>query len=85
MEELRAVEQIDDSETLYFWCLINLIHGDTNGFLERFEKVVEDGYYAYPTFQKESILNPLRDHPEFRRIMETARKKHQAFKANYMQ
>jgi len=32
---------------------------------------------------KDSFLDPVRDHPEFQRVLELAKEKHEAFKNKY--
>ena len=41
------------------------------------------GFYPYPALQIDPILDSLRDNPEFQRIMQKARRQHEAFKAKH--
>ncbi len=44
---------------------------------------VDLGYFPYSAFQIDPLLDPVRDDPEFQRIMLRAKSKHEAFKAKH--
>ncbi len=79
-DELESIEsEVEDPESMYSWSLINIIHGDTEGFLEMFRKAVESGYYPVEGFRKDPLLDGVRDLPAFSAILQLAMDKHEAF------
>jgi hypothetical protein len=44
---------------------------------------VESGFFSYPYLASDPLLNGLRNDPEFERILEAARQRHQAFKTRF--
>jgi adenylate cyclase len=84
LQQLREIQfTIEDPESIYNWGLISLMHGDTPGFVQMFDKAVEKGYYPYPAFMKDPLLETVNEDPSFNRILEKARLKHESFKGRY--
>ncbi len=84
LDQLRGIQQtIEDPESIHNWGLISLIHDDTSGFLQMFDKAVEKGYYPYPAFRQDPLLEKVNKNPSFRRILEKARMKYEAFRSRH--
>ncbi len=82
-ETLAIQETIEDPEAIYLWSLLNVMHQDYDGFLSLYEKAIDLGYYPYPSFLIDPLLDPMRDNIEFQRITQKAKRKHEAFKERH--
>lgn len=82
-ETLAIEETIEDPEAIYLWSLLNVMHQDYDGFLSLYEKAIDLGYYPYPAFLIDPLLDPMRDNIEFQRITQKAKQKHEAFKERH--
>ena len=82
-ETLAIEHTIEDPESIYYWSLINIMNQDYDGFLSLYEKAIDLGYYPYPAFQFDPILNPMRENIEFQRITQKAKRKHEEFKKRH--
>jgi eukaryotic-like serine/threonine-protein kinase len=79
---LAAVKRIvasefRDSEGL-FYLTRHLSHlNQIDAALELFERVVGGGIFCYPAMSNDAWLDPIRERPEFMKLLETAEKQHQ--------
>ncbi len=69
-----------DSESLYLLVQVYAYLGDTEAALRTFKKTVDGGFFCYPYFLKDPILNNLRNDQRFQETLEVARQKHLKFK-----
>jgi len=44
---------------------------------------VEGGFFCYPCFVNDPLLNPLRREPEFSRLMRQTEQRHEQFKSRF--
>lgn len=82
---LKALEEIDlsDSEPNFYWAGIYAMLGEKEHAIRLLTKAVKFGYYNYPYFQNNKMLDPIRNTPEFQKIMSSVKAKHEVFKAQY--
>jgi len=84
IEKIREVEEdIQDPESIYSWSMNNIVLGDFDFALALIDKAVDKGYYPYTFFLIDPILDPIREDSRFKRILEKAKIKHEAFKQRH--
>jgi class 3 adenylate cyclase/TolB-like protein len=79
----QLAQTVVDSEALYLWAVLSVMLEDNQQGLTMINKAVDRGYYPYRAFEINPFLDPVRDDPEFQRIMEKAKIKHEAFRAKH--
>lgn len=83
LQAMLKLEQsnVFDAEPLYYWAANYAMLGDIQSSLRLLKMAVDGGYFNYPFMLSDSFLDPIRAEPDFKTILESARKKHLAFKA----
>jgi DNA-binding winged helix-turn-helix (wHTH) protein/TolB-like protein len=82
---LRQVEAkinqrgVGDPEATYKIAQAYAILGDKASALRVLKHSIESGFFSYPYFLTDPLLNNLRKEPEFSELMTTARQRHEAF------
>jgi DNA-binding winged helix-turn-helix (wHTH) protein/TolB-like protein len=82
---LRQVEAkinqrgVGDPEATYKIAQAYAILGDKASALRVLKHSIESGFFSYPYFLTDPLLNNIRSEPEFSQLMTTARQRHQAF------
>jgi len=72
-----VASEFRDSEGL-FYLTRHLAHlNQIDAALELFERVVGGGIFCYPAMSNDPWLDPIRDRPEFMKLLETAEQQHQ--------
>jgi len=71
----------EDSESLYHIASSLAFAGSKEAAMGILERAVRNGFYCYPAYLKDPRLDPLRAEPRFDKILDEARKRHEAFKA----
>lgn len=61
-----------DGEQLYHIGNVYCLLGELNTCLRLIDQAVEHGFFNVPFLERDAFLDPVRDHPEFRRILEAA-------------
>jgi serine/threonine protein kinase/tetratricopeptide (TPR) repeat protein len=81
----RKFEQynIADAEAWYHFASYYGLLGDTEGCIRTLQRAVDGGFFNYPLMLTDSFLDSVRDDPEFQRILDMARAKHEAFKKRF--
>lgn len=69
-----------DSEQWYFLANAYGLLGEVAGCVRALRKAVAGGFFNYPAFLKDTLLDPVRDDPEVQKVLVEAREKHEAFK-----
>lgn len=72
-----------DGETWFLIAENYALLDDTDGCVKALKKTIELGFFNYPFMLKDSFLDPVRDHPEFQKVLALAKEKHEAFKMKY--
>jgi len=74
---------IADPEATYYNAWVYCANYEIDGCIRVFEHAVEKGYYNYPGILKDQLLDAARDDPRYDAILESARVKHEEFKARF--
>jgi TolB-like protein len=74
---------VGDPEAVYKLAQAYAVLQDKISALRALRSSVESGFFSYPYLTSDPLLNGLRDDPEFERILESARQRHQAFKTRF--
>lgn len=83
--ESRVKERgVGDPEAVYKIAQAYAVLQDKASALRTLRTSVESGFFSYPYLKSDPLLNGLREDPEFRRILEAARQRHQAFKTKFL-
>jgi hypothetical protein len=86
---LRTVESkikergVGDPEAVYKVAQAYAVLQDKVAALRMLRSSVESGFFCYAYLMSDPLLNALRDDPEFGRILQTARERHEAFKTRF--
>jgi DNA-binding winged helix-turn-helix (wHTH) protein/TolB-like protein len=89
LEILHTVEDrikdrgVGDPEAVYKVAQAYAVLQDKVSALRALRNSVESGFFSYPYLASDPLLNGLRNEPEFERILEAARQRHQAFKKRF--
>ena len=70
---------VGDSEATYKIAQAYAVLGDKTSALRVFKHSIESGFFPYPYFLTDPLLDNLRNEPEFGQLMNTAHQRHQAF------
>jgi len=84
-EGLKAVKIIEDAniadaEGWYFYSTMYASLGDYIGAIRCLKEAVKRGYFNYPFMNTDPLLDPMREIPQFQRILEKAKTGHLYFK-----
>ncbi|HKV41685.1 MAG TPA: winged helix-turn-helix domain-containing protein [Blastocatellia bacterium] len=81
----RKVEDngVSDPEALYKIAQAYIALGDKDSGLRMLRRSIEDGFFCYPYFITDPLLEPVRGEPEYKTLMEQARKRHEEFKKTF--
>jgi len=89
LELLRKTESaiedrgVSDAEGIYKIAQAYAALGDKPAALHMLSHAIEGGFFCLPYFQTDPLMEPLRDEPEFQKLMEQARHRHEAFRAQF--
>jgi hypothetical protein len=89
LEMLRDTEQgieetgVSDAEGIYKVAQGYALAGDRQSALRVLARSIELGFFCYPYFTSDPLLDNIRGEPEFARLMEAARGRHEEFKRKY--
>lgn len=72
-----------DAEATYKLAQAYAALGDKVSALRVLSQSVANGFFPYPYFSNDPLLDPLRKEPEFLRLMITASRRHQNFKTKF--
>jgi len=83
VEDRMKERGVGDPEAVYKVAQAYAVLQDKVSALRALRSSVESGFFSYSYLASDPLLNGLRDDPEFGRILETARRRHQAFKNRF--
>jgi len=89
LEMLRDLENkiqqrnVRDAEALYKVAQAYAVMGDKVSALRVLRRSIEGGFFCYPYFVTDPLLESLRSESEFATLMELARKRHEQFKREF--
>jgi len=82
--ERRILDRgVSDAEGLYKVAQAYAVLGDKAAALGMLRRSIEGGFFSFPYFQRDPLLDSLRQEPEFQSLMEQARQRHEQFKARF--
>ena len=82
--ENRMVERgVGDAESMYKVAQAYAVLGDKVSALRMFRRTIEGGFFPYPYFQRDPLLQNIRNEPEFQRLMTQARERYEQFRARF--
>jgi eukaryotic-like serine/threonine-protein kinase len=82
--EDRIEEQgVSDAEGIYKVAQAYAVLGDKVSALHMLRHSIGGGFFCYPYFVRDPLLQNLRDEPEFQALMSQARQRHEQFKARF--
>jgi tetratricopeptide (TPR) repeat protein len=81
-EMRRRIEERDvrDPEAIYKIAQVYAVLGEKALALRVLRRSIENGFFSYPYFLKDPLLETLRGETEFTRLLGMARERHEAFK-----
>lgn len=88
-EILRSLEKkinerrVGDPEAIYKIAQAYAMLGDKSSALRVLKQSIENGFFPYPYFATDPLLDRLRNENEFSRLMSAARQRHELFKAAF--
>jgi TolB-like protein/lipopolysaccharide biosynthesis regulator YciM len=86
---LNAVENkitqraVGDPEAIYKLAEAYAELGDTSSALRMFRHSVESGFFSYPYFARDPLVDHIRQQPEFQSALQAARQRSEAFKSRF--
>ena len=84
LTELESIErQVSDAEALFRIAEAYAVLGDTGGALRVLRRSIEGGFFCYPYFARDPLLESIRSVPEFQSLLERSRERHEAFRRRF--
>jgi len=74
---------VSDAECLYKVAQAYAVLGDKSSALRMFQSTVEGGFFPSPYFERDPLVDNLRQEPRFTALMAQARARHEQFKARF--
>jgi tetratricopeptide (TPR) repeat protein len=74
---------VGDPEAAYKIAQAYEVLGDRASALRVFKRSIDGGFFPYPYFLTDPLLDNLRNEPEFNRLVDSARQRYQAFVAAF--
>lgn len=74
---------VGDAEASYKIAQAYAALGDQTSAIRMLHSSIESGFFSYPYFVRDPLLNTFRSLPEFARLMDAARQRHEAFKKKF--
>jgi hypothetical protein len=82
--ELESAErEVSDAEALFRIAEAYAVLGDRGGALRVLRRSLEGGFFCYPYFARDPLLESIRSVPEFQSLLERARERHEAFRRRF--
>ena len=82
--ENRIVERgVGDAESMYKVAQAYAVLGDKASALRMLRRTIEGGFFPYPYFQRDPLLQNIRKEDEFQRLMNQARERYEQFRARF--
>jgi len=79
LKEMEASERYD-AEQIYLFANVYGLYGEKENCFRLLTDCVEGGFFNYQLISTDPFLNPVRDDPEFHKIVSKAKNKHEKFK-----
>ncbi|MFN7947578.1 MAG: winged helix-turn-helix domain-containing protein [Blastocatellia bacterium] len=82
-EKMIEERGVNDAEGIYKIAQAWAVLGDRAAALRVLRRSIEGGFFCYPYFVGDPLLQNLRGEPEYTRLMELARERHEAFRHRF--
>lgn len=76
--------QVRDGEIIYKIAQAYAELNKPKEALELFNLSIDKGFFCYPYFRHDPLLNNIRKEPEFENILQKAQKRHEEFKLKHL-
>jgi tetratricopeptide (TPR) repeat protein len=83
IEAKRTTEDVPDGEVTYKLAQVYALLGDQAAALKNLELAIRQGFFAFPYMERDPLVQTLRSHPDYFRILDIARKRHDEFKRRF--
>jgi hypothetical protein len=74
---------VGDPEATYKIAQGYAVLGDKDSALRMLDFSIQNGFFSYPYFLKDPLVDTIRREPRFAQLVNTARRRHEAFKAKF--
>jgi eukaryotic-like serine/threonine-protein kinase len=74
---------VGDSEAIYKLAQAYAVLGDTTSALRLLKHSIDNGFFPYPYFVSDPLLDNVRAESEFTELLRSARQRHEAFRKAY--
>lgn len=82
--EAKIAERgVGDPEAMYKIAQAYALLGDNVSALRMLRQSIENGFFCYPYFKTDPLLNPLRNEPEFAPLLKVAQQRYEAFRSKF--
>ena len=82
-EDRIEAQGVSDAEGIYKVAQAYAVLGDKASALHMLRHSIGGGFFCYPYFVRDPLLQNLRNEPEFQTLMDQARQRHEQFKARF--
>jgi tetratricopeptide (TPR) repeat protein len=83
MESKISERRVGDPEAIYKIAQAYAMLGDKSSALRVLKQSIENGFFPYPYFAADPLLDPLRNEKEFSRLMSEVRQRYEAFRRTF--
>jgi TolB-like protein len=83
LENMMQQRGVGDPEATYKIAQAYAVLGDKASAMRTLRLSIENGFFPYPYFATDPLLDTLRQEPQFPQLMNTAQQRHEAFKAKF--
>lgn len=83
IEEKFEQHNVTDGETKYLLVQCHALLQDKAGALKWFRKNIESGFFPYPLFINDPLIQNLQDEPTFTKLLEISKSRHESFKKKF--
>lgn len=83
IEARRIARHVPDGEVTYKIAQMYALLGDLGSAVKNLKRAIDQGFFAYPYMERDPLLQPARRHPDFPRVLEAARRRHEDVKQRF--
>ena len=83
LEDKIGERGVGDAEAMYKIAQAYVVLGDQASGLRALQRSIENGFFCYPYFTTDPLMNALRGEPQFTTLLNLARQRHEAFKKSF--
>jgi hypothetical protein len=83
VEQMIDKHGVADAEGIYKVAQAYALLGERRGAVRVLRRAIEGGFFCYPYFTTDPLLDPVRAEAEFPALMEMARARHEEFRRKF--